>query len=41
MPDEALIDQKEQSLTPLESVVKTWLENERILPTSREISAGQ
>eukprot|EP01043_Picozoa_sp_COSAG02_P030144 COSAG02_NODE_1911_length_10408_cov_1015.930449_6_plen_1138_part_00 len=29
---EARIDQKEQSLTPVESVVKTWLENERILP---------
>ena len=29
---QARIDQKEQSLTPVESVVKTWLENERILP---------
>ena len=29
---EARIDQKEQSLTPVEAVVKTWLEEERILP---------
>jgi hypothetical protein len=35
---QARIDQKEQSLTPVESVVKTWLEDERILPSDKTVT---